>query len=177
MAMSEEGVVRHSIEGVSVKAENFLRFLTDLLLLLEQPSVIVMDNVSFHHGDVVNTIHEHDHDVLYTPPYSPFLNPIEDLFHLIKGTYLKREFFSPLCFFTSFHKVPEKYYGFLAPTEHIRRRLSPPSGLQGLCEAIEDAVLSLTAHHCKAAVKHTESFFETCFKKLHIHKDPATEAL
>ena len=99
--MSEEGVVRHRIEGVSVKAENFLRFLTDLLLLLEQPSVIVMDNVSFHHGDVVvNTIHEHGHDVLYTPPYSPFLNPIEDFFHLIKGTYLKREFFfSSLLFY------------------------------------------------------------------------------
>lgn len=62
-----------------------------------------MDNVSFHHGEIITrTIHEHGHDVMYTPPYSPFLNPIEDLFHLIKGTFLKGEFFLLLFAFHDF---------------------------------------------------------------------------
>ena len=86
MAMSEEGIVHHAIELGSVNTRNFINFLTDLLLL-EQTPVVVMDNVPFHHGkEVSNAIHEHGHEIMHTPPYSPFLNPIEDLFHLIKGT-------------------------------------------------------------------------------------------
>ena len=49
----------------------------------EQPRfVVVWDNVSFHRAALVqNWFTNHDQfEVLYLPPYSPFLNPIEELF-------------------------------------------------------------------------------------------------
>lgn len=43
--------------------------------------IMIMDNVPFHRSNVIKeTCHEKGHNVLYLPPYSPFLNPIENLF-------------------------------------------------------------------------------------------------
>ena len=44
--------------------------------------IVVWDNVSFHRSALVqNWFQQHPHfTVLYLPPYSPFLNPIEDFF-------------------------------------------------------------------------------------------------
>ena len=49
-----------------------------LLPNLLSKSVIVMDNASFHKGtDIQNMIENSGHTLLYLPPYSPDLNPIE----------------------------------------------------------------------------------------------------
>ncbi len=44
--------------------------------------IVVWDNVSFHRSALVqNWFQQHPHfTVLYLPPYSPFLNPIEEFF-------------------------------------------------------------------------------------------------
>lgn len=44
--------------------------------------IVVWDNVSFHRSALVqNWLQQHPHfTVLYLPPYSPFLNPIEEFF-------------------------------------------------------------------------------------------------
>ena len=50
----------------------------DLLHKLPERSVIVMDNASFHKGeDMKRHIANSGHTLLYLPPYSPDLNPIE----------------------------------------------------------------------------------------------------
>jgi transposase len=50
----------------------------DLLPKLPPNSVIVMDNAAFHKGkDMHNSITDSGHSLLYLPPYSPDLNPIE----------------------------------------------------------------------------------------------------
>jgi transposase len=50
----------------------------ELLPVLSKKSVIVMDNASFHkRSDCINAIKKQKHEILFLPPYSPDLNPIE----------------------------------------------------------------------------------------------------
>lgn len=63
----------------SVNADVFTTWVDKILLPNIPPkSIIVMDNASFHKGkDMQNMIEESGHTLLYLPPYSPDLNPIE----------------------------------------------------------------------------------------------------
>jgi transposase len=48
--------------------------------------VVVMDNLAAHKGDRVRElIEERGCKLLYLPPYSPDLNPIEEAFNKVKG--------------------------------------------------------------------------------------------
>jgi len=50
----------------------------DLLPKLPKNSVVVMDNATFHKSqDMLNALQTAGHTLLYLPPYSPDLNPIE----------------------------------------------------------------------------------------------------
>ena len=50
----------------------------DLIPRLPKESVVVMDNASFHHGmNMKQALESAGHTLLYLPPYSPDLNPIE----------------------------------------------------------------------------------------------------
>lgn len=61
----------------------------DLLPKLPKNSVIVMDNAAFHKGQEMQmSIADAGHTLLYLPPYSPDLNPIEKKWAHAK--YLRR---------------------------------------------------------------------------------------
>ena len=63
---------------------------TMLIPELTQPSVVVMDNASFHHkGNIAKLLNQHGHKLLPLPPYSPDFNPIEQSFAILKR---RREF-------------------------------------------------------------------------------------
>ena len=50
----------------------------DLIPKLPSSSVVIMDNATFHKGqDMKKALLEAGHCLLYLPPYSPDLNPIE----------------------------------------------------------------------------------------------------
>ena len=52
--------------------------LQDLIPKLPPESVVVLDNATFHKGkEMINALESLGHTVLYLPPYSPDLNPIE----------------------------------------------------------------------------------------------------
>jgi transposase len=54
--------------------------------------IVVMDNLSAHKGERVRELIEaRGCEVLYLPPYSPDLNPIEEAFAKIKGVLQKAE--------------------------------------------------------------------------------------
>jgi len=56
-----------------------------LLPELKKPSIIVMDNASFHKKDEIRQLLEdHGHVLLPLPPYSPDFNPIEESFAVLK---------------------------------------------------------------------------------------------
>ena len=59
----------------------------DQVLLAELPakSVIVMDNATFHkRQDTHDLLKRHGHRILWLPPYSPDLNPIEHVWAWVK---------------------------------------------------------------------------------------------
>ena len=59
---------------------------TDLLHKLPERSVIVLDNASFHKGqDTQLLFSQQGHTLLFLPPYSPDLNPIEHTWAQLKA--------------------------------------------------------------------------------------------
>ena len=59
---------------------------------LRSAQVVVMDNLSAHKGGRVREILEGEGcELLYLPPYSPDLNPIEQAFSKVKGLLRKAE--------------------------------------------------------------------------------------
>lgn len=84
-AMSKDGVVKYTTQTEAFKTISFVKFIDDLKMEIEskgfRETVIIMDNVPFHkHKLVRSTFDESNHTLLFLPPYSPFLNPIENMF-------------------------------------------------------------------------------------------------
>lgn len=56
-----------------------------LLPCLPDDAVIVMDNASFHSKENLNLIAQnHNKQIIFLPPYSPELNPIENFWNTLK---------------------------------------------------------------------------------------------
>jgi hypothetical protein len=89
-AYSQDGVVMTRIFKGSTDASYFEDFIQELLHHCgkwpEPKSVIVMDNASFHHSERIEEMcSEAGVKVVYLSPYSPDLNPIEELFAELKS--------------------------------------------------------------------------------------------
>ena len=92
-AMSLQGVEDIYIAEGTVNGDVFEDFTRTTLLPLLQPfnginhnSVVVMDNASIHHMDrIIEMIHSIGALVRFLPPYSPDLNPIEEVFSKVKS--------------------------------------------------------------------------------------------
>jgi transposase len=96
----EKIIKRLEIQG-SFNTQSFYNFLNHL----EVPvgTVILLDNVSFHHSKVVKELATTKGFILlYTPPYSPWFNPIEGVFSIVKREYYK-------------HGCIDRSYGVLRP--------------------------------------------------------------
>lgn len=88
-AISIDGVVHFKSQFCPFNHGNFLEFLDGLEKLLnkELNNVLIMDNVRFHHHALVKEwISRNNLSVLYLPPYSPFLNPIEETFSKVSNS-------------------------------------------------------------------------------------------
>ncbi|KAL0146999.1 hypothetical protein M9458_057523 [Cirrhinus mrigala] len=88
-AITQNGVLHHHANLGPYNANLILAFLDrlhEIVTALNQVDqmryIVVWDNVSFHRAALVqNWFHDHpEFEVLYLPPYSPFLNPIEEFF-------------------------------------------------------------------------------------------------
>ena len=84
-AMSEEGFLYDRVRQGAYNAEAFVTFLENLFEKLRDAGRlqcwIVLDNVRFHHCTIVHECSQRNgHTLVYLPPYSPMLNPIESLF-------------------------------------------------------------------------------------------------
>ena len=80
--------LRYFKKSGSFNTDSYCEFLESLDF--PENSVLVMDNVSFHHSikakDLIKT---RGWDVLFVPPYSPVFNPIEGVFSIVKRHYQK----------------------------------------------------------------------------------------
>lgn len=98
--MSLEGVHDVCLLEGSVNGEKFEEFIRSCLLPILQPfngvnahSVVIMDNASIHHVDGVTDLIENQAGarLLFLPPYSPDLNPIEEVFSQVKAIMKKND--------------------------------------------------------------------------------------
>lgn len=71
----------------NINSDVFYAWLTkDLLPKIPSKSVIVMDNATFHkRKDMIKAIENQGHILLFLPPYSPDLNPIEKKWAQVKS--------------------------------------------------------------------------------------------
>ena len=98
--MSLDGVHDVCLVEGSVNGEKFEAFVTGCLLPILQPfngvnkhSVVIMDNASIHHVHGVTNLIENQGGarLLFLPPYSPDLNPIEEVFSQVKAIMKKND--------------------------------------------------------------------------------------
>lgn len=107
-AYSQDGILLHRVFQGSTEGEIFEDFIEQLLPHCgrwpEPKSVIVMDNASFHRTDRVERLcAEAGVKLVYLPPYSPDLNPIEELFAELK-CFIKKHW-------EDYENCPEQGFG------------------------------------------------------------------
>ena len=92
--MSLEGIHDVYLAEGSVNADKFELFVLECLLPvlmafngINPRSIVLMDNASIHHADrIVDLIRTQTQAlVLFLPPYSPDLNPVEQVFSEVKS--------------------------------------------------------------------------------------------
>jgi hypothetical protein len=85
-AMSMNGLAFHRMQDHAFNTQSFHLFLVDFFGYLVvhniENATIVMDNVKFHkHESIAVVVASYGHRLLFLPPYSPFMNPIEEMFN------------------------------------------------------------------------------------------------
>jgi len=85
-AMSLKGMIATMTIEAATDTDIFLAYLDEVLCpALEPGDVVVMDNLSSHKVQGVSErIHRRGAELLYLPPYSPDLNPIEKAWSKLK---------------------------------------------------------------------------------------------
>jgi transposase len=85
-AMGRTQMLRTFIKQGSINTGIFLNFL--ISLDLPENTVILLDNVRFHHASCIKDyVTLRKCHLLFTPPYSPWFQPIEGIFSIMKRAY------------------------------------------------------------------------------------------
>ena len=92
-SMTHEGIGPCLVVEGATTREVFETYIEQMLRPALRPGqVVVMDNLSSHKGERVHKlIEERGCKLLYLPPYSPDLNPIEEAFSKVKGLLREAE--------------------------------------------------------------------------------------
>jgi len=87
----------------TVNGSGFLSYITDFLVpKLRAGQIVIMDNVNFHCSDTIReAIEAAGCTLVFLPPYSPELNPIENMWSKVKA-YLRSKMPKTL---SEYHKV------------------------------------------------------------------------
>ena len=93
-AMNSDGLHYYMAQEVSFNTDHFIDFLNGFFSYLSESGfsdvTLIMDNVRFHHlTEVTELIAAKGAKILFLPAYSPFLNPIENMFNQLKH-YIKK---------------------------------------------------------------------------------------
>ncbi|XP_074603938.1 uncharacterized protein LOC141857343 [Brevipalpus obovatus] len=88
-AMNSKCLYLYEAKETPYEHLSFKDFLKTLFEYFERDGIekayIVMDNVRFyHHAEIESLLAGTSHEIVYLPAYSPFLNPIENLFNQLK---------------------------------------------------------------------------------------------
>lgn len=88
--ISSDGNITYNTISNPYNKISFLNFFKTLKL--PKNTLILIDNINFHHSkDVITYSKEKEWELLFIPPYSPWFNPIEHIFGIIKHQYRKNK--------------------------------------------------------------------------------------
>ena len=95
MCIYRECIEYNQTQDGAYNAEEFAAFLEALAdrfpQVREGHATLVMDNAPIHHAAIVrDCLNENGIKHFYLPPYSPDLNPIENVFGMIKARYRRQ---------------------------------------------------------------------------------------
>ena len=126
--LTTEGIITHDIIPGSITTEHFVQFLQELVIPLTNPypgprSVIILDNCNIHHSEKIWALVEDEAmcKLIFLPPYSPDLNPIEQAFSSIKA-YLRRHWddFSMSVIDSACHNItPDMAWNFIRSSGYV----------------------------------------------------------
>ena len=105
-------------------AETFVSFLRRLLRHRRRGKriVVVLDNAKYHHANMLKPLlrkHRRDLTLLFLPPYSPQLAPIERVWKLTRRLALHNRYFATLAEVLS--AVEACFRHWIGPNEVLRR--------------------------------------------------------
>ena len=91
-ARSSDGVIALEMDGGTCNGDKFVQFITGILIPemyqfdgSNPRSVLVMDNCAIHHvSPALQVLTDAGIVTMFLPPYSPDLNPAEELFSFVK---------------------------------------------------------------------------------------------
>ena len=85
-ALRSDGIVAPRVLSGPVNGKTFLAYIQEALAPTLKPGdIVVMDNLSCHKGNAVQTaIEDQGAELRFLPPYSPDFNPIEQVFAKLK---------------------------------------------------------------------------------------------
>lgn len=85
LAISGANLIHCEAITTGVNSDIFSQFMAQLIRIVgtEENFIFVMDNVRFHHSNILPTATNITYK--YLPPYSPFLNPCEEVFSYLKN--------------------------------------------------------------------------------------------
>ena len=87
------GQTTHTVYPGGTTAKRFIEYLKNVLIpTLHKGDIVVMDNMRSHHvGEVAEVLRAAGIELLYLPPYSPDMNPIEMMWSKLKALLRKWE--------------------------------------------------------------------------------------
>ncbi|KAF0291698.1 hypothetical protein FJT64_010213 [Amphibalanus amphitrite] len=87
-----DGVLYYEVVQGGVNREKFANFMQSLSAIIgeDDPIKIVMDNAPCHHNIGQLVVMPDNQEVVKLPPWSPFLNPIENCFSVMKSAAKRR---------------------------------------------------------------------------------------
>ena len=145
------GVLYYEIKEGGVNKDKFSDFMMSLSAVLgEEEAVVILDNAPCHRG-VQNRFP--DLSIKFLPPYSPFLNPIEECFSVFKA-YLK-------------HRLNDPSSGNLDNAAAARREGIPmyQRRIQQLRAAVHDTLQpSMTREVVHANYQHSNTYLMSCLQ-------------
>lgn len=92
-ALRHDGITAPCVIDGPINGDSFLAYVEQILLpTLQTGEIVVIDNLGSHKGDAIRrAIRSAGARLAFLPPYSPDLNPIEQVFAKMKALLRKAE--------------------------------------------------------------------------------------
>jgi len=139
-AVCTSGTIKISPSDKPVNGETFELFLSSIDL--PEGSILLMDNIAFHKTKKVrDLVSSRGWKILFTPPYSPWFNPIENIFSVAKNTFRR------------------------VNARDINRRGSSSSGISRHV-AVQDAFAAVTSELITSCFRHVDDVCHSTVERL-----------